>query len=207
MLGIDSAKDILYKAGQQNPGKWIEHSLNVGEAAKRLANKLNLDTNRAYIYGILHDIGRIYGGIGVKHIIDGYHYMNELGHPDIARYCLTHTFFIKDVHSSCCLWDITDEEANEIQEYLNTHEYDLYDNIIQIADHIGDAESFVTIERRLIDVHLRKGVNENTIITWNSIFKLQAELEELLGASIYSLFPEIKVGIEKRLVKDYLTLK
>ena len=207
MLDLDSAKAILYKAEKQNPGKWIKHSLNVAEAAKRLANELNLDTNRAYIYGLLHDIGRIYKGIGVKHIIDGYHYMNELGYYDIARYCLTHTFFLKDVKSSCCLWDITDEEAHEIQKYLDTHEYDLYDKIIQIADCIGDAESFVTIERRLIDVHLRKGINEKTIMTWNAIFKLQAELEELLDSSIYSIFPEIKIEIEKNLVKDYLTLK
>lgn len=50
MLDLDSAKDILYKAEKQNPGKWVKHSLNVAEAAKRLANELNLDTNRAYIW-------------------------------------------------------------------------------------------------------------------------------------------------------------
>ncbi len=115
-------------------------------------------------------------------------------------------FFIKDVHSSCALWDVTLEEGKEIQDYLNTHEYNLYDKIIQIADHLGDASGFVTIERRLMDVHLRKRINENTINTWKAIFRLQLEIEELLGCSIYQYFPEIQEGISKTLIKDFLTL-
>lgn len=206
MLSREEAKKLLTEAGEINPGKWVEHSLNVGTASERLAEHLNLDKEKAYIYGILHDIGRIRKGIGVKHIIDGYHYMMELGYPDIARYCLTHTFFIKDVHSSCALWDVTDEEANEIQEFLDSHEYDLYDKIIQISDCIGDAEGITTVERRLIDVHLRKGVDENTIKTWNEIFSLQAELEELLGSSMYSIFPEVGNNISNKLIKNCLTL-
>lgn len=206
MLTRDEARDLLIKAVEINPGKWYEHSLNVGEASRRLAMALGLDSEKAYVCGILHDIGRIRKGIGVKHMIDGYHYMLELGHPDIARYCLTHTFFLKDVHSSCALWDVTEEEAEEIQNYLNSHDYDIYDKIFQIADHIGDAMGFVPIERRLIDVHLRKGVDENTIKTWKAIFTLQSELEDLLNSSIYSLFPEISLNFSKQLIKECLTL-
>lgn len=206
MLGREEAEKILKDAVRINPGKWYLHSLNVGRAAERIASALHLDIEKAYVCGILHDIGRIQKGIGVKHIIDGYHYMLELGYPEIARYCLTHTFFIKDVHSSCALWDVSDSEAEEIQIYLDTHEYDLYDKIFQIADHIGDASGFVTIERRLIDVHLRKGVDENTILTWKVIFSIQNELEELLQSSLYSLFPEIGKGISLQRVKNYFTL-
>lgn len=207
MLSREKAKKILYKAEEINPGKWVAHSISVAEVSERLAKALNLDVDKAYVCGLLHDIGRINKGIGVKHIIDGYHYMLGLGEKEIARYCLTHTFFIKDVHSSCALWDVTIEEGQEIQNYLDTHEYNIYDKIIQIADHIGDANGFVTIEQRLIDVHLRKGVDENTIKTWEVIFHTQMELEEMLGCSIYSYFPEIQENISKTLIKDFLTLK
>ncbi len=105
------------------------------------------------------------------------------------------------------MWDITTEEGQEIQKYLDTHEYTIYDKIIQIADHMGDANGFVTIERRLIDVHLRKGIDENTIKTWEVIFQTQIELEKLMKGSIYQYFPEIKENISKTLIKDFLTLE
>ncbi len=92
MLSREKAKDLLYKAGKINPGKWVEHSISVAIVAERLAKALNLNIEKAYVCGLLYDIGRIKKGIGVKHIIDGYHYMLELGEEEIARYCLTHTF-------------------------------------------------------------------------------------------------------------------
>ena len=60
-------------AGKMNPGKWVEHSLNVAKVAELIANNCDsLDSERAYIFGLLHDIGRREGVFAVKHIIDGY---------------------------------------------------------------------------------------------------------------------------------------
>lgn len=201
------AEKILKEAVKINPGKWYEHSLNVALVSERLAEALKLDKDFAYVCGLLHDIGRIKKGIGLKHVIDGFNYLNSLGYPDIARYALTHTFIIKDVHSSCAMWDITEEEGKIIQDNLDKIDYDLYDEIIQIADHMGDANGIVTIERRLIDVHLRKGFTSDTLTTWKKLFSLQDKIETILDYSIYSLFPEIKEDIDKYLVKDYLTFK
>lgn len=205
MLSKEEAEKILRDAEKINPGPWIEHSIKVGIAMSRLAMKLNLDVEKAYAIGILHDIGRIKKGIGLRHIIDGYNYMIELGYPEIARRCLTHTFFLKDVHSSCCLWDISSEEENIMQNYLNQCEYDIYDKLVQIGDCLADADGFKLIEQRLIDVHIRKGVNEYTIPTWKAIFKLQDEIEELLNESIYEVFPEIKDRIGVSRIREYMT--
>lgn len=171
---------------------------------QRLAEKLDLEEEKAYIIGILHDIGRIKKGIGLRHIIDGYNYMIELGYPEIARRCLIHTFFIKDIRSSCCLWDISEEEAKFMQNYLNQIEYDIYDKLVQIGDCLADADGFKLIEQRLLDVHLRKGINEYTIPTWKAIFGLQEELENLLDGSIYKIFPEIKEKIGISRVREYM---
>lgn len=205
MLSKEEAEKILRDAGKINSGPWIEHSIKVGIAMSRLAKKLNLDVEKAYVIGILHDIGRIKKGIGLRHIIDGYNYMLELGYPEIARRCLTHTFFLKDVHSSCCLWDISAEEEYIMQNYLNQCEYDIYDKLVQIGDCLADADGFKLIEQRLIDVHVRKGVNEYTIPTWKAIFKLQDEIEELLNESIYEVFPEIKDRIGVSRIREYMT--
>ena len=72
---IETALTELKKAGELNPGLWIKHSENVAAAAKIIAdNCKNLDGNKAYILGLLHDIGRRTGIYAMRHIIDGYDY-------------------------------------------------------------------------------------------------------------------------------------
>lgn len=52
MPTIDEAKNELEIAAQLNPGPWIKHSLNVGIAARNIAQKVpHLDENKAYIKG------------------------------------------------------------------------------------------------------------------------------------------------------------
>lgn len=69
------ALNELEIAGRMNAGKWVNHSMNVAEAAKRIAEasgKLNVE--KAFVCGLLHDIGRRTGIAAVRHIIDGYDY-------------------------------------------------------------------------------------------------------------------------------------
>ena len=59
-------------AGQLNPGPWTRHSVNVGEAARHIAAAAgNMDTEKAYVCGLMHDICRRAGVFAVKHIVDG----------------------------------------------------------------------------------------------------------------------------------------
>ena len=70
---VDEAKKELEIAAQLNLGPWIKHSLNVGIAARNIAEKLpELDANKAYIVGMLHDIGRRVGIVNIpKHVYEG----------------------------------------------------------------------------------------------------------------------------------------
>lgn len=49
-----------------------------------------------------------------------------------------------------------------------------------------------TIDKRLIDLILRKGAHANTQYHVKETYKLKAYFDNLLGYNLYDLFPEIK---------------
>ena len=70
-------------AGQMNPGLWTKHSYNVANAARIIAENCNdLNCDKAFVCGLLHDIGRRNGVSAIKHIIDGYNYCMSKGWKD-----------------------------------------------------------------------------------------------------------------------------
>ena len=91
-LSKKEAHKLLTEASNMNLGKWVDHSIKVAEIAERLAEKLNADKDKAYVFGLLHDIGRRVGVTGIRHIIDGYNFLQQLGYDDVARYCITHSY-------------------------------------------------------------------------------------------------------------------
>ena len=76
----EAALNELRLAGEMNPGPWTEHSLNVARAARLIAAGCgDIDPERAFICGLLHDIGRRTGISATRHIIDGYDYTAAKG--------------------------------------------------------------------------------------------------------------------------------
>ena len=70
---IEIANEFLEEGKRLNPGPWIDHSKNVARAAEIIARYDEcLDSNVAYILGLLHDIGRREGVSFSRHTIDGY---------------------------------------------------------------------------------------------------------------------------------------
>ena len=49
-----------------------------------------------------------------------------------------------------------------------------------------------TIDKRLIELMIRKGVYENTQYHIKETYKLKKYFDDLLGYNLYDLFPEIK---------------
>lgn len=78
---VEDAEKELKLAGELNPGPWVKHSINVRIAARNIAHKLpNLDENKAYIIGLLHDIDRRVGIVNIpKHVYEGYKYSTDKG--------------------------------------------------------------------------------------------------------------------------------
>ena len=79
-LNIQTAELALREAAESNPGAWAEHSRYVAEACKNIASHCkDLSSEQAYIFGLLHDIGRYAGVSSERHLIDGYRYCMERG--------------------------------------------------------------------------------------------------------------------------------
>lgn len=188
---IEEAKSELEIAGKLNPGPWIEHSLNVGIAARNIAKKVpGMDENKAYIVGMLHDIGRRVGIVNVpKHVYEGYKYAITKGWDEVARVCMTHSYpLMKDE------FDYTPETEEEIaiKEYIMNCQADDYDKLIQIADALATDYGFVILEKRFVDVTRRYGIMENYIKGWEITFQNKEYFEQQMGCSIYDVLPDIE---------------
>jgi hypothetical protein len=84
-----------------------------------------------------------------------------------------------------------------VQEYLDSIEYDDYDRLIQLCDYLADPWGFCILEKRMVDVTLRRGFNEFTLDKWRAAFKLLKYFEDKMGEKLYPLLP----GIEEYMLK------
>ena len=182
----------LQEAGVLNPGLWVAHSRYVAEAARSIATRLpTLDPEAAYVLGLLHDIGRRVGVTGLRHSLDGYLFLAAEGCEDAGRVCLTHCFQSRDVRESFGAPDCTPEEMAFIDVYLAQVEYNDYDRLIQLCDSLANASGFCLMEKRMLDVGLRYGVNEFSLRKWQATFAIRADFEQRMGCSVYSLLPGV----------------
>ncbi len=190
---IQEAEEALVIAGERNPGPWIEHSRNVGMAAKAIAEKCSsMDSNKAYIVGLLHDIGRRIGIVSIKHIIAGYDFSMKKGWDEVARICMTHSYPIQDDSKEIGHSDITEEERSRIRLFLNQVTYDRYDKLIILCDSLATAKGCCLLEKRFVDTTRRYGVFPFTIERWNATFAIKAEFETMMGCSLYDVLPDVK---------------
>jgi hypothetical protein len=186
------AEELLREAQQLNPGPWVAHSQHVAQAAQAIAAcHSDLDDQAAYILGYLHDIGRRTGVTGMRHVLDGYHFLQSKGYQDAARICLTHSFPIKTAASGSARWDTTQEEYDFVEGYLDGIKYNLYDRLIQLCDSISLPTGFCLMEKRLVDVVMRYGIPPLTLLKWEAYFQIKADFERQIGRSIYSLLPGV----------------
>lgn len=133
MLNPKEAEKELEIGAKLNPGPWEQHSGSVGLNAKLIADKIDtLDSNKAYVMGLLHDIGRRAGIKSIMHTFDGYDYMMSLNEKEIARICLTHSYPIQDVNTFFGKFDCTDEQKDFLSNFIKNAVYDDYDRLIQL---------------------------------------------------------------------------
>ncbi len=186
------AEKELELAGQLYPGPWIEHSRNVGLAAQMIAEKCNLNKDKAYVLGLLHDIGRRYGLSARRHSFDGYQYMMEKGWDEVSRICLTHSFPVPDFDKEIGKNDMSDEESEFVKNYLNKIIYDDYDKLLIVCDSLADAQGFCILEKRFVNTARRYGIFPFTVERWNAAFEMKEYFEKQINCSLYDILPAIK---------------
>lgn len=182
----EKAEILLREAERCNPGPWGNHSRVVAHCAENIAKRCDdLDAEKAYIVGLLHDIGRKFGARHLGHVYDGYAYMMSLGYDEAARICLTHSFHNKSVKDYNGNFDTTQEETKVICDALESIELDEYDKLIQLCDSLAGAEGVMDIEERMNDVKRRYGAYPEE--KWDSNLALKKHFEDKAGKDIYEI--------------------
>lgn len=186
------AEALLRKAASCSPGAWSEHSQWAATCAERIAASAGMNAEKAYVLGLLHDVGRKFGVCALRHIYDGWKYMQKLGYDDVARICLTHSFNLPDIHLYIGSYDIPPEAVKELQTALDAAEYDDYDRLIQLCDALAMSTGIVKIEDRMADVCRRYGGYPPE--KWQKNLELKGYFEAKCGADLYDVLghPELK---------------
>lgn len=181
---VEEAERLLREGGERNPGPWLAHSRVAAECAAAVAEICSgMNPEKAYVDGLLHDIGRRFGVTNLAHVIDGYHFLMKLGYEEPARVCLTHSFADKDIHSYVGAADVPPEEYEEIKRLIAAYDYDDYDRLIQLCDSIAMPYGAVDLEIRLNDVEQRYGYYPEE--KKRAHFALKDYFEKKMGKNLY----------------------
>lgn len=182
----ERAEALLKEAERCNPGPWGDHSRVAAFCAEKIARACEgMDPDKAYILGLLHDIGRKFGVRHLGHVSDGYSYMMSLGYDEAARVCMTHSFHDQTTDGYIGNFDTTEEELRMIRDALQTIVPDEYDRLIRLCDSLAGAQGVLDIEERMNDVKRRYGSYPRK--KWDSNIKLKEYFEEKAGTDIYTL--------------------
>ena len=127
----------------------------------------------------------------MRHVLDGYRELMRLGYDDAARIALTHSFAIQDVHAHAGIWDCSEDELAFVTSELMALSYTEYDRLIQLCDAMALPEGICLLEKRLVDVALRHGLNAYSLLRWQAIMALKAHFEAIAGGSLYRILPGV----------------
>lgn len=186
----EEAMRELKLAEELNPGPWVGHSVNAGVAARMIAEKVpSMDPEKAYVLGLLHDIGRRVGIVDIPtHICEGYKYCMQKGWDEAARICMTHSYLrMRDEFA----YEPETEQEKAIKAYIMNCEADDYDRLIQLCDSLAVDYGFVILEKRFVDVTRRYGIMEDYIRGWETAFAIKEAFEKEMGCSVYDVLPDI----------------
>lgn len=200
-LTSEEARNLLeIERKRAKDDRWIGHCLSVGNSAGRLAkalkeNGMDIDVDKTITLGYLHDIGK-YSGESHGHVMKGYEYLKEKGYDDdFCNICLTHSYLNNDI--LCTAGGVPNPEDNPfLTNFIKTHEYTIEEKLINLFDLMCPQSSKVfTVDKRLIDIMIRRGAYSNTQYHIKETYKLKEYFDNLLGFDLYDLFPEIKENL------------
>jgi putative nucleotidyltransferase with HDIG domain len=200
-LNSSKARNLLEIERQKaKDDRWIEHCLCVGDSAGKIAKALNekgynVDIDKTITLGYLHDVGK-YNGESHGHVMRGYSYLKDKGYDEeYCNICLTHSYLNNDI--ICTAGGVPNPEDNPfLTEFIKNHEYTIEEKLINICDLMClQGGKVYTIDKRLIDIMIRRGAYSNTQYHIKETYKLKEYFDNLLGYNLYDLFPEIKENL------------
>ena len=197
-LSASEAKKLLEDERKRaKDDRWIGHSICVGNTAGKIATALNekgynINVDKVMALGYVHDIGK-YNGESDGHVMRGYKYLLDKGYDEeYANICLLHSYLNNDI--TCTAGGIPDPKTNPfLTDFISKHTYTMEEKLINLCDLMCVQNNMVfTVDKRLIDIMIRRGAYQNTQYHIKEAYKLKEYFDDLLGYNLYDLFPEIK---------------
>ncbi len=174
--------------------EYIFHSRGVGRCCRIIAeNCSELNVEKAYALGLLHDYGkRISEKItGRFHGREGYEIMMAMGYDDVARVCLTHSFYAPDFKDN----DYPSYKKEWLlwaKEKMSSLIFNDYDRLVQLCDLFFEGLEKVCIKKRIKGISFRYNLKEtDTKNFYDNAVKNKKYFDEKCGCDIYKLL-EIK---------------
>lgn len=136
-----------------------EHSIRVAETARSLAEYYNIDAEKAYITGVVHDIAKEFSNEENKKWIQKYNLPKELLDPKFKE--IIHADIGAVVVKE--LYGFDDEICNAVKYHtIGNISMTLFDKVIFVADTIGRKNSNPQIEeiRKLAYQNINKAVKQ-----------------------------------------------
>lgn len=188
------AEGLEYRKNNDGISPQIEkeyriHSRGVASFAAILAEHVpELDANKAYILGLLHDYGKRIDESYKRnfHAREGYDAMMELGYTDVARICLTHSFPTADFKDADYGYpqDWLDWARAKLQNVV----YDDYDKLVQLCDMFFEGENVVSFQNRIAGIQRRYNLKaEQLQDLYDNAENLKTYFDGKCGQDIYKL--------------------
>jgi putative nucleotidyltransferase with HDIG domain len=198
----EQAINYLQEAYDANPRHypWHYHCVNVAMLSQKLAELANLDVERAFISGLLHDIGRRFSysnhtfeGERRAHEILGHEFLDEQGYPLIGRICLTHSFQNSNIEDGITkeVFFNNSQDLAKVQKFMQANGLDDYDRLIQLCDILARFDGFKTIEASLQGVKDMYGCSQGFELKEENLYKLKQYFDELCGRDVYEVAREV----------------
>lgn len=188
-LTSEEALLLIEKYKTKENEQIINHSICVANCASKIAASLNLDIDKVKTLGYIHDIGKLID-ITKEHSICGYEFLKKIGYKeDYANICITHSYLNNDYF---CIAGEIPKDIEFRTYFIKNHKYTIYEKIINISD-LMCTTKILTLDKRLIELMLRKGIFENTLYHVKESYKLKQYFDDLLGFNLYNLFDNIEI--------------
>lgn len=167
------------------------HASLVAFCAEIIASKISgMDSQSAYILGLLHDYGKLLINeekSGIFHGNAGYDIMSQMGYTDQARICLTHSFSDKDFF----IEDYASYPQNELlraRRLIKDIDYNDYDRLIQLSDLLVTGLGLVNLKGRMVFIKDKYHISPLVIKRkYRSALFLKNYFDEKCGCDIHKL--------------------
>lgn len=182
--------DVFNIRNGQPEGSSRRHYQRVAENAKKIAEHTkHLNPQKAYILGLLHDYGEVFEQRDnhLFHGTAGYDEMIYLGFDEVARTCLSHSFFEANIlPENYASYNV--DCIRRAAQIIAENPLDDYDRLVQISDLMAKGGQLAKIENRLDYIAQKYKVPADKIAhKKQKALALKTYFDKLCGKDIYKI--------------------